>query len=636
MKALLICFFLFGLTIHAQDLPQYDWAFALDGYNTTDYGDAVVDLEGNTFLMSNYGSELKIPELRTTYPNPGHIGICVIKLNAAGKALWSFRITGFTVAHGRSMQLLKNGDILIMGNANGLVNYHSVNGQTIQSGRSKNATEFHDPQIGFIARYSSDGKFLCKKEIQGWGSFTSAAESAKGEIYASFGYFSRIQEVNGTYKDSTSKPNDSQINKYSIFLLDQNLEKLRVHPFSYENFSENPLYHSRLNFDSKDNLLVYGNFKRTLRIDEQLSLENDPSIHSSDAFVAKFNTQNKVEWARSIGGQYHQEIRSLVIGKNDNIYLTGYFGYECIVSNGISPIASDPLNYSSGDSFFYLSFTGKGDLRFAEFQRTRLFGSYLMGMGIALDTNQESHIIGYFKDTIDFNGRVPELIGQRHNYAGFLTKWKDEKLEYATLPLIAGNGWHLPIDIVSEGEHLVVGGMYYGENYFPDVNGKKVKLSEKDYGRSTFLYHYKVPYDPSKNQTKTHSFDDPIAQIEEQWSCISPEKIDQPNIWFPTDSVSRLDPSLQKEGCGILLKEITALLAPNPTNSQSVLLLDGLTGPIVLQIFSSNGSLLLAQKMELSQSHSELPLDFSKVAPGTYFVQIIQGNFSKSLRLVKG
>ena len=633
VRLISILFCLISIQLYAQSELKIDWAYTVDGYNTVDHADVLVDSNGNSYLAFNYGSDLRIKELKKDLPFPKHLAGGVLKFSPKGKPEWVFPIHSNKVTQIRTLAFAKNGDFFVSGSTDGISNYESASGKKISGGRAKTSAEYHPPQHAFLARYDSEGELIWVKEMDGWAIGTSVIEKKDGSIIWAIEYFSKLLN-NGEVIDTTSA-NSSSIKKHVFLNLDSEGNFQSFHPFSYENRGENPMYNSRLNLDGEENLIIYGVFQGKIEFEGETILQNQ-NIHSSDAFVLKFDKNETFLWGRKIGGQGYQDIRSLRVKKDGSIYATGYYTRECSISNGVDVLTEEKLNPESGDNFLYFGLSKDGKILFADFQRTRMSHSYLMGMGIAIDANNRSHIIGYYKDTVDFGGRVEPIIGERHNYDVFQTVWKKDSIEKLFDPIELSGGWALPVDIVISGESAVVAGIYYGHHELKGVNGKKFKFSEYEHGRSTFIYGYNVPKEEEldDDQQQADSID-LLADINPILACLSPNELKRPDVWVPVDTTSTNEIVRPTEGCGVIRKKVTAELFPNPTTGPTSLVLTGLKGSAMIQVFSSNGTFLLAQEIEITEESESFDFDFSTVASGTYLIQVVQKDFRKVLRLVK-
>jgi hypothetical protein len=193
------------------------------------------------------------------------------------------------------------------------------------------------------------------------------------------------------------------------------------------------------------------------------------------------------------------------------------------------------------------------------------------------------------------------------------------------------------MDVIIRNGKCYVGGMYYGTNELQDVKGKPFRFSERDYGRSAFVYSFSIPELP-----EIYEQSDTAAQLLAIYpilQCLPPQLLDQSDIWVlreDRDPTSNQEPVWTGDSnCGVLRDSVFATLFPNPTAQLTTLELKGIGGRVVLQVFSSSGQFLFAQDLMVEDPTQQFELNFSNVTPGTYFIQLQQAEFMKILKLVK-
>jgi len=116
------------------------------------------------------------------------------------------------------------------------------------------------------------------------------------------------------------------------------------------------------------------------------------SAGSADAFVAKYDAQGGLRWARTLSSTLDQTAYAVAVDSADNIYVTGYFygtvdfGGTVLTSVGGSDIYL--AKYSSAGSLVWVKRFGGGTTD--------------MSYGVAVDSNNNAVIVGYFQGTGDF------------------------------------------------------------------------------------------------------------------------------------------------------------------------------------------------------------------------------------------
>ena len=76
--------------------------------------------------------------------------------------------------------------------------------------------------------------------------------------------------------------------------------------------------------DPSGNLYVSGHFYGTSMDFDNITLNNMSSDNTSDIFLAKYDPNGNVVWAKRTGGAASEEIRGMVSANNGDIFMTGY------------------------------------------------------------------------------------------------------------------------------------------------------------------------------------------------------------------------------------------------------------------------------------------------------------------------
>ncbi|MFY0675319.1 MAG: T9SS type A sorting domain-containing protein [Bacteroidia bacterium] len=613
-----------------------DWAYTLDGFNTTDLADLEMDEEGNTYALAGFTMHLKIKELKKEYLGREHWSGVIVKFSPKGKPVWSRLLKSSVMLIAKNVVIAQNGDILVTGNADGQIVIENSNNLSDTFGRAKTEKEYNPPNFAFAARFSKDGELRwCNAlEMSKQGGGICMAENSKGQIFWKIYYnekvYSKEKEIGSLNNE------DRKIFHFDILKLTAEGEILGKHPSSYAGLDKNQWLSNRMLIDADDALITHGSFKSKLLISKSDSLINDGYYDSYDAYVIKYNKAEELEWYRQIGGQNDQEIRGIALDKDQGISIVGEYDYECQISAGLKIKKKSKFEYKSGSSFFYCRFTKNGNLDYTVFKTQNEYSEYAIGRAIAVDQNDETHILGLFSDSLQFGNLAP-IPGKSRIYHGFYSQWNKAKPIGLNTPILDENLGVYPSDVICKNGRCVVGGGYHGKkSYMPNVNGKKYKFSAYEHGRASFIYGFKIA-DKNKTLEEKDTLDR-LAQITPVLACLPPELIEQDNIWVPYDSSTLEigDTTAQKtSSCGVIIEQCTVSIFPNPTNGPVTLELKGLLGEISLQILSSNGALLTSQNLQMTQTSATFELDFSSLTPGTYFINVVQCNFHKVLRVVK-
>lgn len=626
-KFLFFCLILTSAIAYGQPKTQMDWAFIVDGYNDTDFADMVVDQEGNTYVGINYSMGLTVPELKKKFPYGKHVSRMLMKIDKKGKAIWGYPMESAYDGRIQAMALAPNGDVLITGFCDGVSTYSSK-GDTIKVGYDKKKEDYHQPTFLFITRYSPDGRCKWARIYGGvWGEAKSVAVNQRGEIYWSF-YYKGVLKDGDKVLDSV--PRKSKIDdKPVIVKLDSN--------GSFQKFFPLKSCNSKLLFDKHDNLILYGGMPKRLDFTEKDSLViNNPYEQSSDAFIAKYDSTDTYLWSVKIGGRYTQQIEDIALDSAGNIYATGSYAFECIVSNGIQLISDSRYEWKSGDSFFYCMFTSDGKLDFIKYHKQKSYSGSCMGRTLAIDKYGFTHIGGVFSDSLNFHSAAKPIFGTLNETSSFTSIWyKDSLISFQRD--IACTYWSSLRKMRVSDDRVVIAGIYYGATKLVTPKGRSFPFTNKDYGRCSFICGAALPIEKRPLQRDAEKTTDHLADLQPLMQCISQEKELEPSVWFPTTPKSIEDTAYQITNvpCGLNIKDCEARLYPNPAQNNVTLELTGLVGFALIEIISDKGQLLFSENINVMEKQSTLNFELSSMAAGLYFVRVRQRNFEKVLRLIK-
>jgi hypothetical protein len=636
MKTRLIIFvatLVFCLPAFSQTVEP-DWVYILDGFQDADVTGLQVDDEGNTYVSANYSGTLSLTGLKKELPRSPHVFGLLLKLDKKGKLIWANPIESANDNRISDLALAPNGDVLITGFADGVVKVNGSNG-SLEFGRPKQQREYHQPQNVYAARFDKTGKAVWVQYFPTpWGEGMSIAVNSKNETYLN-AYFKGHIKYDGVQLDTVSRDKRSEQKSICIHL-DAEGKLIDSKPV-YDIWGTSYIPRNFIFIDNQDNLYQYGTFQKSIYFTENDSIANDPGLESLDSFVAKYNANGEFQWARKIGGQHTQWLRSIDVDKNGNVLGTGQFTYECTFGDGVELMQKSKLEYHGGSSMFYFSFNAEGELNFARYDEPRRKGLYLMGMDLAIDDNNHTHIIGSSNDTVEIDGLRQDIEFGAERY--FHTSWKEDKLLSLSLHGLSSNSFILARKIGIGGNQFASCGLYVGNEAKATIKGKKHSLTVRDYGRSSFIIgghipeltvRDSIPYLAALRKLR-------LDVLKPLLACVNSEKEAEPGIWFPTlDSIPSRETWLQQSPCGRELDDKAVKLFPNPSHGSTSLELVGMQGGFAsIDIFSETGKLIFSQRINVIENTHVLNLNLSHQASGVYFVRIVHGGYEKALRLVK-
>lgn len=632
------------------------WNIVLDGYNTVYMADIAVDKEGNTFVAANYTADLTIKELNKKLPRAEHVHAMIMKISPQGKPLWAH---GFNSPNDNSIKdisIASNGDLLITGFADGITDFPSI-GDTLSRGKARELVDnrYYQNHNGlYAARYSTKGKCIWVKYFEcAWGEGLSIAGNNLDEVFVYYYQNSDLLLDNKTIVPF--KGSKSANSKLGIIRLDGKGELIEVRPMGYE-VSQSMIIRGNLEFDSKNNCIVYGVFQAKTVLSPNDSIVTDGYHMSVDSYMAKLDPEGKVIWKKHFGGSHTQRIYKLVVGEDNSIYFSGGYDTECFVSNGISITQKNEGKQTFGESMFHGHIYENGEIDYIYFQDKPKNAYTFDPRAIALDGNGEVHVVGTYNDTLNLAGT--SLPAGYHNPQGFHSLWKDG--EAIELQQIGQNDEHFFHSWLFEANNLTYAGAaeYYGEKGKLFLGSKKISLSAKDYGGSVVIYGGSIIPKPKDE-------DNPIASREQKeqkeinhlkplMACLPESALENalPNEWVPLNEIlnSQIKPEItntdisevipsdssqtftQEIPCNLVTISMEASVYPNPTRNELNIKILGASGQLNLVIRSAKGQLIHKQTILEASSEELIKMDVSTIASGQYLVLISTPTHQKILR----
>ena len=159
-----------------------------------------------------------------------------------------------------------------------------------------------------------------------------------------------------------------------------------------------------ISVDASGNSYITGYFSSPTIIFDTITLTNKNNTgNTTDIFIAKYDVQGNVIWAKSVGGTGNDMGQGISIDASGNSYITGYFSSPTIT------FGLTTLSNNGSDNIFIAKYDTSGNVVWAKSAGE----SYSdVGYSISVDANGNSYITGYFSsptitfgsDTLSNNG----------------------------------------------------------------------------------------------------------------------------------------------------------------------------------------------------------------------------------------
>lgn len=140
--------------------------------------------------------------------------------------------------------------------------------------------------------------------------------------------------------------------------------------------------------DKNDNVYVAGNFQGTLTVDHS-GISNPITLSSNghyDIYIAKYTSDGKLLWAKSIGGNNLDQVNNLAVDKDGNVIIGASFSSSSIDCNPGSGVFT--VNGNGSFDALIVKFDTDGDFIWA-----KSIGSPNMDAGHVVTTDKDGNVI---------------------------------------------------------------------------------------------------------------------------------------------------------------------------------------------------------------------------------------------------
>lgn len=309
----------FSLNSNGQDITfSLDWVKTGGGGTSNDFAHYYQrDKMGNHFLAGSFDGECDFD------PGPGVVKLSshsagwtdgfVLKLDPNGNFLWVRRIGGLARDYVHGISLDDSGNIYAVGNFQSVCDFdHGTGTHELLSQGSWDA---------YLLKLNANGDFGFVRQFGGVN-----FEAALGVVVNDSGIY-----ISGNYNGTCDFDPDSTLSELTskgsadLFLV----RLTHSGDFIWAKSFGGPSHESgcQLTSDSKNNLIIYGNFNGNCDVDPDTSEHLLFSPDAESSCVVKLSPGGKLIWAYFIKGlDFKVSHGNVICTKNDEIYLCGVFG----------------------------------------------------------------------------------------------------------------------------------------------------------------------------------------------------------------------------------------------------------------------------------------------------------------------
>jgi hypothetical protein len=394
----------------------------------------VVDQENNIYITGNFLDTVDFDSgpLTSNLVSVGNNDIFIAKYNSLGVLIWAKSIGGATSDRGVSMIIDKSKNILITGYFSSTADFNPDTG-------TYNLTSAGGNDI-FVLKLDSLGNYKWAKRVGGTltDEGASIAVDSLGSAYLTGSFMNTVDfdPGSGTYNLSSANNGYSDI---FILKLDSSgsFEWAKSMGASYINDKG-----ISIGIDNVGDVYTSGIFEQTVDFDPGSGVYNITSMGYDNTFILKLNSSGNFIWVKAFSGLSSTagsaKVTSMKLDAFANIYTVGSLG---------GPVDFDPSPgvYSLGGNgnIFVSKLDSSGDFVWAKnYGGVDAEGVY----SLSLDAVASVHMVGYFKDTVDFDpgSNVFNLVNTTPYLRFFITKWHQCETTTTTINLSACNNYTSP------------------------------------------------------------------------------------------------------------------------------------------------------------------------------------------------
>jgi hypothetical protein len=248
-------------------------------------------------------------------------------------------------------------------------------------------------------------------------SIAAIAVDATGNLYVA-GTFTGTMDVDPS-ANITSLTASGTLGS-DIFLLKYSVagELVFAHSFASTGEGTNNARATDLKLNGTGSVMLTGSFTSTIDMDPTDGVSNLTSAGGADAFVAQFDTDGNLVWAKSFGGAGDDVANKIESDRKGGFYLLGNFQQTADLDPGVGTFNATA---STNWDVFLSRINADGDLRWSN-QFTA--SDELFFADIAVDNSGSVYTAGFLRGVCDFKpNRATKFLGSEDEMLGFAAKY---------------------------------------------------------------------------------------------------------------------------------------------------------------------------------------------------------------------
>ena len=356
-------------TANLKDCDDFSWIKKANSLFYNQVQDIAVDNSGNAYITGSFNISVNFGDFTlTSNGSLDYDDMFIVKYDPIGNVVWAKQAGGNNMDEGYGIVSDSLGNIYVVGSFDGTALFDNV--ELTGSGK----------ESMFIVKYDPDGNVIWAKSYAGTDTVNGLdiVLDYLGNIYVT-GYFSGSVSFGSTTLSSSGSV-DIFVAKYDS---DGNVIWAKQAGGSKSEKGNSIV------LDSLGNIYVTGYFSGSVFFGSSNIVSNG----NFDMFIAKYDSEGNVIWAKQAGGEYQDRGIGVVVDDLGCAYVTGYFTqdatFDSTVITGMEDSDIFIAKYANdGNVLWVKSVVGKTDDN---------------GYGIALDAENNVYVTGYFIQDATFD-----------------------------------------------------------------------------------------------------------------------------------------------------------------------------------------------------------------------------------------
>jgi len=372
-----IVLFVFTSNCYSQN---WLWAKCENSIGNCKGNSVCTDADGNVFITGGFSfcSTIAFGSITLTNTNVVSYDVFIAKYDAGGNVLWAKSAGGGSLDIGYSIAVDPNGNVFVTG---------VFESSTITFGAITLVNANANVPTIFIVKYDTNGNVLWAKSAGGTEEAVanSISTDAGGNIYVTGVFGHAIVFGSITLINPNGVNQDIFIAKY-----DANGNVLWAKSAGGTDVD----FGNSISADASGNVFVTGYSNSPSLTFDSTIIHTNANSGWSDLFIAKYDTDGNVLWAKSVGGTSYDVGMSVSADAGGDVFLTGYFNSPTLT------FGSSTLTNTGICNFFIAKYDANGNALWAK----RAGGTLVdRGYSISADPAGNVFVAGSFESpTITF------------------------------------------------------------------------------------------------------------------------------------------------------------------------------------------------------------------------------------------